>query len=121
GTADVNGDDVAKGWKVWLGKARRIAVERENAEPLVAIVTRPYGIAALAHKCAERRQACWFGALADDRHVGPQAHQRMALAVQRHAAIPDDEPHAGVHRDREPRPTTGPSKSSIIMAHAVQW
>ena len=54
-SGDVDRRDMAKRWVKGVGEPRRVAVECENGEPLVAIVTDPNGIAANAAKSAERR------------------------------------------------------------------
>jgi hypothetical protein len=77
----------------WFGLVRRVAVEGEHCEALIAVVADPHSIGAEVQRLGESLQARRLGAFADDCDVRLQTQHRIELAMQRHAAIPRGQPH----------------------------
>jgi hypothetical protein len=77
-----------------LAELDHIAIEGEDREPLIEVVTDPNGLLAEVDRSGERLQALGFGAFADDGDIRLEAQHRFELAMQGHAAVPRDDPHA---------------------------
>src|SRR6187549_3574478 len=70
-----------------------MAVEGEDTEAFVRVLADPYRLALEPAVRAAGTQPRGLGAFADHRDVGLQRQQALDLAVERHVAIPGDDPH----------------------------
>src|SRR6185295_9286886 len=93
GPRDVYGGDMANGRVERLRQPGSVAVAGEDGEPFVAIVADPYRVAVHTIERADGGKTLRLCALANDGDIGPQTHDSLELAMQRHSAVPGNESH----------------------------
>src|SRR5262249_7139692 len=98
-------------------QADAMAVEAEDRQALVRIVADPDQVSRERREIEPLRQPRGLGAFGHDRHVGPKRQQGGELAMQRHGAVPGDEPHpAALTSRRRPCRSTWPMTAAITTA-----
>jgi hypothetical protein len=85
--------DVAQRRMIGLSQPNRVAVEGENREALVRVAANPDGIALHPGRPGAQTQAFRLGTFADDGDIRRQVEQPVDLALERHVAVPGDDPH----------------------------
>ena len=78
---------------VRLRQAGRVAVEGEDGQPLIGILSDPDRIMLYPMQFQARTKAPWLSAFRDDRNVRMDIEQRVKFAIQGHVAVPRDNPH----------------------------
>src|SRR6266849_784874 len=97
-----------------LCEPRRIAVEGEDREALVRVASDPYRLVVHPGPFRSQPQALGLRALADHRDVGRQIEQHVDLALERHVAVPGDDPHS-------PCPNSVPARRDRRKNHWKIW